>query len=311
MPVRAALKESTRRRRPARKDLDKQVPALLAARLRVLGRRRRRAKSHGTPEAIHDVRVATRRVQETLDLFGEALPRRERKRLRKRVKRIRRSLADLRDADVLAALVGRLRARSGSWTTPATDDLLERFRERSRRLRRALGRPGAVTGDARGGVRIAGVAKRAKALAEKASEVPATRARASARRAVGRRVARVEAALGKARSGGASDLHALRIAVKRYRYALEILEEWGVKRLDEALRSAKQVQDILGEVHDLDVLVPLLRRSRGAGSMARRLRRDRRERAREALAAIARFRPLEARAVLHGPAAAARRRRTR
>ena len=61
------------------------------------------------PDAIHDMRVASRRLQQVLDLiFPNPLPR-EARRLRRKIRRCRRALGDVRNCDVLLQQVeGRL-----------------------------------------------------------------------------------------------------------------------------------------------------------------------------------------------------------
>lgn len=56
----------------------------------------------------------------------------------------------------------------------------------------------------------------------------------------------------------ASDLHNMRIAAKRLRYALEIFEVCfpGVKR---ALKELTGVQEAVGDIHDLDLLTQMMR----------------------------------------------------
>src|SRR3979411_2792989 len=54
-------------------------------------------------------------------------------------------------------------------------------------------------------------------------------------------------------------LHDMRIAAKRLRYLLELTAPcFGVYALTGAKR-AKQLQDLLGEIHDCDVMLPLVR----------------------------------------------------
>lgn len=54
------------------------------------------------------------------------------------------------------------------------------------------------------------------------------------------------------------ELHDMRIAAKRLRYVLEICGFAFGPELKEAEREAKWLQDVLGEVHDCDVLLPLV-----------------------------------------------------
>src|SRR5262245_35387608 len=90
--------------------LDTIARRAIAARVRTLLARRAGAVVRGDPDSIHGVRVATRRLQEALDLFAPILPERERERLRRRARRVRRNLAALRDADVAADLATSLPA---------------------------------------------------------------------------------------------------------------------------------------------------------------------------------------------------------
>lgn len=51
-------------------------------------------------------------------------------------------------------------------------------------------------------------------------------------------------------------LHDMRIAAKRLRYALEIFGDLYGPYAVKAAKRAKEVQDLLGEIHDCDVLLP-------------------------------------------------------
>lgn len=53
------------------------------------------------------------------------------------------------------------------------------------------------------------------------------------------------------------ELHEMRIAVKRLRYTLEIFSS-AVPGSDRFLKTLKQLQDLLGAIHDADVLAPVL-----------------------------------------------------
>jgi len=55
-----------------------------------------------------------------------------------------------------------------------------------------------------------------------------------------------------------SELHAMRIAAKRLRYTLEIFEPFYEGRMAEPLTQVKNLQELLGAIHDADVLVPEL-----------------------------------------------------
>ncbi len=74
-------------------------------------------------------------------------------------------------------------------------------------------------------------------------------------------------------NGTAAALHALRIACKRLRYALELFEK-DLPALHGAAQRLRQMQDDLGNVHDCDVLIETATRC-NAAHLLRRLQRDR------------------------------------
>ncbi|MBM3493943.1 MAG: CHAD domain-containing protein [Armatimonadetes bacterium] len=55
-----------------------------------------------------------------------------------------------------------------------------------------------------------------------------------------------------------AELHRMRIAAKRLRYTLELFEPIVGKPVSAAIESMKEVQELLGSIHDLDVVTPLL-----------------------------------------------------
>ena len=205
------------------------------------------------PDAIHDMRVASRRLQQALDLLYPKPRPRTIARLRKRLRRARRGLSVLRNCDVLVALVEkRLRrtrknGRAVAWK--ATQDLLTE--QRVRELRKAHKRLAKIRLDRfyldlRGALQEYAVAAAGdEALRE---EFPA----------------RVQANLletwqGFEDSTDAAILdpnlgHPARIAAKKFRYLVEVLDACGVSGAHGVLRWLKSIQTALGDWHDLVVL---------------------------------------------------------
>lgn len=75
--------------------------------------------------------------------------------------------------------------------------------------------------------------------------------------------------------GEAAPLHDLRIACKRLRYALELHREELPAEAQAAERILAALQDLLGEIHDCDVLLAMAAKGDGGGA-ARMIDRDRR-----------------------------------
>ena len=248
---------SSRGSQDARLRKARQTPPLerlLRQRATNLLRRRREVKKDGDQDAIHDLRVATRRLQEVLDLFEPVLPRQERQRARRRARRIRHDFAEVRDADVLHALVRGMRAGISAEEKEAIAPLERRLRLKADHLRRELS-----SGDHHT-PRVAGIRKRLEALLEHLEARPAepSEVARAARVGLARRARELERARRRAASGRPLAAHRLRVAIKRWRYALEILDASSLGPFTEAIETARRLQEKLGALHDLDVLIALI-----------------------------------------------------
>jgi CHAD domain-containing protein len=260
--------------------------ALLRDRGEILMRRRRAVKAGASADAIHDLRVATRRMQEALRMFAPLLPEEPRERVRRRARRIRRQFTDLRDADVLARLVQQLAADAGEENRAAILALGRQLTAKAARLRRGMARP---TG---GAPHVAGFRKRLRGLLEKA---PAGDRRAlvrAGRQSLQERAHELRQALARAKRGAPLPLHRARIAVKRWRYGLELAQATRIASCAKAIEEAQAMQDRLGSIHDLDVLIGRIgQRGSKAQPLLDRLHNQRRRLWDEARAELESFRP--------------------
>ena len=217
-----------------------------------------------SPNAIHDIRVASRRLQQMLDLLYPAPPPKIR-RLRRTVRRCRRALSIVRNHDVLLARADRMLRRKKmprreAWE--AFHEYLEERRERSFRkasrrvsklnlptiyirLRENLG--------AHSGPRapVATVGYPAAAGAD-GSDAPL---RGKIETALEQTWSSLQGCVNQAQDArDAAALHAVRIAAKKIRYLIEVIHMLQAPGSDQALRWLRRVQRHLGDWHDLEVL---------------------------------------------------------
>ena len=88
---------------------------------------------------------------------------------------------------------------------------------------------------------------------------PSRRIRPNARRILATRIDEVYQYDGLvANPANITDLHDMRIAFKRLRYLLEIFGSAFAADLEPYLDQVKAMQDLLGDIHDCDVQVPML-----------------------------------------------------
>jgi CHAD domain-containing protein len=293
-PIEVAPPPAAGTRRPAAA-----VTEEIERRRNALGEAAARVRARSDDEAIHDLRVASRRLATALDLWRELLRRRPRRRALRRLRALRRALGPARVAEVqLADLAERLPGEPAA-VRIAAHELLERLRRRvARRRRRAARAAGARVVERTGELALRttrGIARRAAAL-----EDPLGHARRRFAAIAGRaRAALLEAA--DVREDGA--LHRARIEVKKWRYALESLEATGAAPATAARpKDLKTLQDALGSLHDRvelrdRVAREIERRRRDGhapavaalGVLVGALERERREKLEEFLAAMPRF----------------------
>jgi CHAD domain-containing protein len=216
----------------------------------------------GDAEAVHQARVAVRRLRSNLRAFGPYLDREWVVGLRDELKALGGRLGGLRDADVMSErLLERIDAMRGGAARAA--DVVRALESRRRRTRRelivALDEPEYVdllerlVAASQAPVLSAGEAPRGGALVQAVLVPPAGRLRTS----VGR--------LGESPADEA--LHRVRIDAKGLRYAAEAVGPVAGRAVARLERAARLVQDVLGEHQDAVVAATWLR-SRAARTAA-------------------------------------------
>ena len=224
-------------------------------------------KGEPEPDAVHDARVAGRRLMAMLALLEPVLllPCAD---LAPRVKLSIRALGRLRDADVMAEAF----AAFADTQPAAAAHILKLLDRRRRKLRRASRKElrGALNAEMR--LRLGALlAPDAMGMRPVSIAVARTRrVRALARDSVAQFFRRAAALTPRS---AIAELHQARIAGKRMRYTLELLGEGdgaAVSLVDEC----RGLQDELGSIHDRDVASRWLARraARVAGDPAVRAR---------------------------------------
>ena len=201
----------------------------------------------GDVRGVHRARVASRRLSEALPIAAAAAAE-DVETLRRQLRRVRRALGPVREIDVARGVLAH-EALDREWSAALVDRLDARCvarRDAAREtVRRKLSR------------RIAeGLAKRIRAVAAALEHsAPSARAEAllaSRLRTRARGFARTLTATGTLYAPEA--LHAVRIAAKKLRYTLELGREVARLPASSSVRELKAVQDMLGELRDLQGL---------------------------------------------------------
>ena len=198
-------------------------------------------KLRATPDtdAVHDLRVALRRCRSLAAVMEEVDPHVAWPQMRKLARKLFRALGELRDAQVLEDWVKTLSAESD----PLRQRLLESFKSKENELHESALRFAEEFDQKKW--------KKAERQLRRRSRLVAAESPAAACLALQRLESAKDLHARALRTEKPKPWHELRIGIKRFRYTVESLlpahyETWG--------NDLKHVQDLLGDVHDLDVL---------------------------------------------------------
>ena len=225
----------------------------------------------GDVRALHRVRVASRRLRELLPVLE--LNHSAAHKLNRRLRRVTARLGTVRELDVLLLLIDELHvsrrgrtgpiARVGVAISKARDDARKRMFHHLpigglRRIVRKLDK-------------LVDQLVKQEDTEPHTQSADATEPRPSAKRVksgwrwaiearVAKRSSRLRAAVEEAGAVYLPErLHDVRIAVKKLRYAVELVGEATGARREPELRTLKRGQEILGRMHDLQMLIERVR----------------------------------------------------
>ena len=205
----------------------------------------------GNPEAVHQARVATRRIRELLPLTAERRRSEAMDELAAEFRSAGRSLGDVRDADVQIALLRSLETR-----IPGAAPTLVLLRQRKERRRLALMR---ILIKEFERMEIERLLESVQHGVIRAMRHTAAGWDRRLRRGIADRAAAARAAIVHATGVYfPRRAHHARIAIKKFRYATEIAAATGLWNAREIIRELKKGQDLLGRVHDRQDLLDSL-----------------------------------------------------
>lgn len=202
------------------------------------------ARESGEVEAVHDVRVASRRLAEPLRLMGSWLGKKSIRRERRLFRKTRRALRKVRDIDVLQRAL--MESSAGVFLEPTDLAQAEGVLTRRREKKLSIARRRWAEFDAD---RLAARANRladrfANAVQEGLDESLARQVESLFRKRVERLLAR------DPRQPESVDLHQTRICVKRLRYATELMRDTRVRADQELIDVLSKMQEHLGHWND-------------------------------------------------------------
>ena len=235
--------------------LSNHVATLVDKRLKRLLESADFSASEDPVEAVHDLRVASRRIRAFLEVFEPLLDDDISKNAKKPVRRVTRTAGALRDWDVQKKLLEkRLAAAELDSERAALEHVLEHVeRERKRAEKNASRKLKKLDGD---GVRHAVCA----AIGEAVAGLPPTGADTAEFAWTTLTSLAAAARYDAAGAAGtrAERMHATRVDLKRLRYALELFEPLLRQQYRKLYSSVVEMQDLLGSHHDLVVLGELI-----------------------------------------------------
>jgi CHAD domain-containing protein len=227
--LRAGLPVTTELLLRRARELERQLPLAIA----------------GNDTGVHQARVASRRLREAVPILaGETKARRKAER---KIRKLTQALGTVRELDVTVRILDEF-AQTNSLPRNALEDVrMLVVAERDRRREVMLER-----------LRHVNTEKLNRRL-EEASIVTALVNSAEWREAlttrVSHRVKRLRQAVQKAgQMYAAEQLHDVRIATKKLRYALELIADARIAAVRPLVNTLKRAQETLGTLHDLQVI---------------------------------------------------------
>ena len=213
-----------------------------------------------TPDSVHDLRVAIRRLTQALIVFKNCFSGKELKKVRRGLKKLLSAAGRVRNADIALKLLSKLKEDD-------LDALLKKLRQERGQAEQSLARMLKRRLDAKWRNRLlarpASGKRGFESIGETAQRIFPRLTKAFFDR--GRRAARPGASTG--------ELHRFRLTAKKFRYAVELFAGLYGPGLGPALEQLRSVQSALGEVSDCETVLEMVAGEDVSGKVEARLRR--------------------------------------
>jgi len=221
------------------------------------------AKEGEDIEHLHDMRVASRRLRECFQLFGSFYATKKTEKILARVKKVTRILGIPREMDVNVSVLEAYKPKRSPVVQTTHEYLLEIFEFEQARYRKKMLKAfdkldlKLLESDLTRFAQTA-IAKSPNShlLADARQDLELEAFLDQTTHVLQEKIAPI-LAFGSSPASQISDddvLHRLRINIKKSRYCFEILNPLHAGRFEKAIELAKQLQEILGKIHDLAVL---------------------------------------------------------
>ena len=208
-------------------------------------------------EFIHRTRVASRRIHSCLPLFEECFPPKKYRQWRKEIRNITRALREARDADVhIAFLKTYTEKLDEEKLHPGVERFLLRLRQRRERMQPRVIK--AIDRLLESGV-VEDMEKSCRKMRKGRTDVNSAE---TYEKAIVHITSRLDEIFDHEDSvyipENIKEHHAMRIAVKRLRYTMEVFSSLYEGELENQIAFCKKLQDMLGDLHDCDVWMEYL-----------------------------------------------------
>jgi len=212
-----------------------------------------RVRKGNDPEAVHDARVASRRLRAAMDAAAPGMSAKWFRRLHVDARKITRLLGRLRDAEVMLGQANRATGQADDKELPGWRHLQRQLKREERQERQLVKRR----------LKRFDASYRKRAKKRLASTADASSRESDAPRLDPSFIAQHAAdvlALGTGirKATDPATFHDLRIKIKHLRYSLEFADAAGTSN-ERMIDALKHAQEVLGNLHDCDVLIERLR----------------------------------------------------